>query len=314
MIEMAGTVQSGSKYSLAPSNVGELLLANEKFAQDAAGNLYHYQDGAYSLRAEDFVRKEACRHFGDAWTSHFGEEVVEYIRLQSPHLWPCPPLDEINVLNGILNVESRRLREHDPAFLSPIQLPVEYDPTAKCPAWERQISQTFPDDAVEADVAYEVAAWLMTPDTSIQKSLLLIGEGGTGKSTFLDALTAFLGHDHISNVPLHKLEAERFTVGRLVGKLANICADLPGSRLETSSMFKAITGGDRIFAEHKYSHGFSFCPYARLVFSANQLPRSADASEAFFDRWLLLSFDRKFRGTDREVNRRQLDARLSDRR
>src|SRR5690348_14443984 len=142
----------------------------------------------------------------------------------------------------------------------------------------------------------------MTPDTSLQKSLLLIGEGGTGKSTFLKALMTFLGYEHVSSATLQKLETDRFAVGRLVGKLANICADLPGTHLETSSMFKGITGGDYLQGEHKYAHSFSFRPYARLVFSANQVPRSADASEAFFDRWVLLPFDRKFRGTNSEIN------------
>jgi phage/plasmid-associated DNA primase len=34
--------------------------------------------------------------------------------------------------------------------------------------------------------------------------------------------------------------------------LANICADLPATDLKGFSVFKCITGGDRITAERKY--------------------------------------------------------------
>jgi P4 family phage/plasmid primase-like protien len=295
-----------------PPDAGSELIARDHFAQDASGRLYRYVEGVYRPDAEDFVRQQACEMFAEAWTRYKGAELVEYIRLNSPVLWRHPRIDEMNVRNGILNVETRTLRTHDPNFLSSVQLPVVFNPATKCPAWEQQIAETFPEDATLAGVAWEIVAWLMTADTALQKALLLIGEGGTGKSTFLRALIAFLGEEHVSAVSLQKLETERFAPAQLMGKLANICADLPSTHLETSSTFKAITGGDLIPAERKYGHPFKFTPYARLVFSANQLPRSADATEAFFDRWVLLPFDRKFRDTRSEINQRLLSERLSD--
>jgi putative DNA primase/helicase len=38
-------------------------------------------------------------------------------------------------------------------------------------------------------------------------------------------------------------------------------------------------------AEYKFKDSFEFVPYSRLVFSANHLPKSQDASPAFFRRW-----------------------------
>src|SRR5260370_15566150 len=76
-------------------------------------------------------------------------------------------------------------------------------------------------------------------------------------------------------------------------------------------MFKQITGGDAIVGEYKFRDAFSFTPYSRLLFSANHPPQSKDASKAFFDRWLVIPFDRTFRGTDTELPRATLDARLA---
>ena len=46
------------------------------------------------------------------------------------------------------------------------------------------------------------------------------------------------------------------------------------------------------------------------MFSANHPPRSNDASEAFFDRWFVVPFNRSFRGTEQEIPSAKLDAKL----
>jgi hypothetical protein len=43
---------------------------------------------------------------------------------------------------------------------------------------------------------------------------------------------------------------------------------------------------------------------ARLLFSANRLPPSCDASQAFFDLWLIIPLANRFRHTRREMNSR----------
>jgi hypothetical protein len=54
-----------------------------------------------------------------------------------------------------------------------------------------------------------------------------------------------------------------------------ICPDLPGERLPSSAMFKAITGCDGIMAEVKYRDSFEFTPFARLLFSATGYRQAA---------------------------------------
>jgi putative DNA primase/helicase len=122
---------------------------------------------------------------------------------------------------------------------------------------------------------------------------------------------AFLGRRLVANLSLQKLESDRFAASRLVGKLANICPDLPSAHLNSTSTFKALTGGDPIQAEYKYRDTFELLPYARLVFSANHPPRSGDASHAFYRRWLVIPFDRTFEEHEQRP-REELDAELAD--
>jgi P4 family phage/plasmid primase-like protien len=289
------------------------ILSTDSFAQDSGGWLYRYANGVYKPDGEAHVKRRVkaqleARMQAREWSSSRADEVVEYIRVDSPSVWERPPLDNVNVANGLLDTKAGELKPHSPEFLSPVQLPVKYDPTAKCPAWEKFVSEVFPDDSQE--IAWEVPAWLMTPDISIQKALLLLGEGSNGKSVYLEAVRAFLGRTNTSAESLHSLESNRFAVAQLVGKLANICPDLPSMSLAGSSVFKAITGGDYMIAERKFKQAFTFQPFSRLVFSGNYLPRSIDASHAYFRRWMIVPFRRTFE-TDEQIPRQVLDARLA---
>lgn len=85
----------------------------------------------------------------------------------------------------------------------------------------------------------------------------------------------------------------------MVGKLANICPDLPSKHLEETSIFKQITGGDTVSAEYKFKDSFDYVPFARLVFSANEPPRSDDAGYAFTQRWVVVPFLRTSEPSER---------------
>ena len=150
----------------------------------------------------------------------------------------------------------------------------------------------------------------MLPNTAIQKAVLLTGEGANGKSVYLNMVTVFLGKANVAGVSLHKLEDDKFAGARLIGKLANICSDLPSTHLQSTSTFKAITGGDAMPAEYKFKDSFEFTPFARLVFSANHPPKSSDGSHAFFRRWLVIPFNRTFEPHE-QVPRNVLDGMLT---
>ena len=202
----------------------------EKFAQDQSGELYRFHNGVYVPDGERHVKRLVKtllekRNETQVWSSNRAKEVVEYLRVDSPLLWERPSLDVINVRNGLLDVTTGELKPHSPEFLSPAQLPVSFNASAKCPAWEKFVVDVFPKDAQE--LAWDIPAWLMTPDTSIQKAILLVGEGANGKSVYLAGLRTFLGRTNVASETLHRLESNRFAVAQLVGKLANICPDFP---------------------------------------------------------------------------------------
>ena len=112
----------------------------------------------------------------------------------------------------------------------------------------------------------------ISPINKAQKSFVLVGAPKAGKSTILSVVQdILLGTENASNISWQNL-SERFKSAELFGKLANIFADLPSKNIEDGDMFKVLTGDDMISAERKNKDSFSFKPYARLVFSCNEVP------------------------------------------
>lgn len=284
-----------SKASKAPPKFvarqqAEALRAETPIAVSPAGGLYVYAGGTYRPNESD-LRSRLVEHLGDDWKRNRAEEVLSFLRDSSPKLWREPPRDRVNCVNGIVDLAGK-IEPHSPDFLSPIQIPVAFDQTAECPAIERFMGEILATDLVE--LVWELAGYLTIPDQSLQMAFMFLGEGANGKSTLLNLLMTLIGKENVASVALHRLDEDRFATAELVGKLANVFADLDARALQASSIFKSITGGDSITAERKYAHPFTFSPYARLLFSANEPPPTPDTSDAFYRRWEIIPFERRF--------------------
>ena len=106
----------------------------------------------------------------------------------------------------------------------------------------------------------------------------------------------------------------RFRAATLFGKLANLAGDLDSKWLDNTAMFKAITGGDTIQAEHKYGAAFDFTPWALPFYSTNKAFGSADSSEGWVARWVVVPFPNSFIGReDRDAGRQAADRRRAAR-
>jgi putative DNA primase/helicase len=58
---------------------------------------------------------------------------------------------------------------------------------------------------------------------------------------------------------------------------------------------------------------FEYLQFAKLLFSANQPPRSDDSTQGFFRRWIVVPFSRTFEEGARDtIPRAELDSKLAD--
>ena len=129
------------------------------------------------------------------------------------------------------------------------------------------------------------------------KAFILTGDKLNGKSTFLDMITTLIGASNIAALDLKEL-GERFKTAELFGKLANIGDDIGDEFIADPSIFKKLVTGDRVNAEKKGKDPFDFNNYAKLLFSANNIPRVKDKTGAVQRRLLIIPFNARFSPDD----------------
>ena len=198
----------------------------------------------------------------------------------------------INFRNGLLDVKTMELLPHSPDYRAINQLPHDWEPehAATDSVVEDFLSGILPDPE-DREMFLQYSGYCLTTGTYLQKFLVVTGPGGTGKSVLLHLVEMALGPANYSSLKLHDLDGKnRFSSAFLMGKLANICADIPSKALEDVSDLKTITGEDAVRAEYKGGKVFTFRPYCKLLFSCNSLPKSLDEkTNAYFRRLLILS-------------------------
>ena len=266
-----------------------------------------YKNGVYTLDSDSELPREIHNRLGSRLQARNVTETLELLRqrhmlpLSGDGQTPCCHPDVVNLRNGLYNVREGELTPHSPTFKSIVQLPVSHDVDAKCPQIDAFLSDVL-RDAVEVSLAHEMIGYSMLMQLPIAKLFVLLGPTHTGKSTFLDVLTAFLGAENTSGVSLQALDddTQRFARSGLYGKLANIAADLSSRSLAGDSKVKMIAAGDRFDVERKGVDSFPMRPVATLICAANEMPRSRDRSDAWLERITILPFANQHKGAAAE--------------
>lgn len=272
-----------------------------------AGSYFFYENGVYAS-CEDLMALAKVREFmipRYASMTAINDTVGQWRMLirKAVREINCNPFI-INVKNGLYNVLDDGFKPHTPEYFGTVQINATYDPTAKCPEFLKFLKSVLEDE--EILLIQEIVGYLLIPVNKAQKSFVFVGAPNAGKSTLLSvAQDILLGSENVSNIPWQSL-GDRFNKAELFGKLANIFADLPSKNIDDNGMFKALTGEDYITAERKNKDPFSFRPYARLLFSCNEIPKNyGDRSDGFYRRLIIIRFDRSVPANKRDPNLRE---------
>jgi len=262
---------------------------------------YHKGSGLYLQNAQQLIEAETqkwMREAGDGeyLTRGFVGEVVGHIQ-RSTYVNRDSFNSEPGLLlvkNGILDINKRLLMQPSSGYLFTMGLPVNYDPSAKCPAIDKFISEIVRAENVQ--LLFEIIGWCLDINSGFQNIVLLTGEGANGKSTFTNLIRAFLGEKNCSAIPMQALVTDKFSVARLYGKMANLYPDLQSIGISDAGPLKALSGSDTIDAQEKFKPFFAFRNTAKMIFSANQPPRIGEDTMAIWRRIIVVDFPNQFIG------------------
>lgn len=279
-------------------------LAENMHAFYTASSFFFYQGGVYR-ESEDMVAAAKVRELmlpKSASMQAINDTVGQWKMLI------MKPVQEINsnpfilnLQNGLYNTLDDSFKAHTPEYFSTVQLKAAYAPDAGCPLFLHYLESMLAEE--EIYLIQEIMGYLLLPVNKAQKSFVFVGAPNAGKSTLLNVVQEILlGSENVSNIPWQNL-GDRFNRAELFGELANIFADLPSKSIDDNGMFKALTGEDFITAERKNKDPFSFRPYARFLFSCNEIPRNyGDRSEGFYRRLLIIRFEKSVPKAKRDPN------------
>lgn len=195
---------------------------------------------------------------------------------------------------------TQTMHEHSKDHYSTLRMPYPFHHSAKCELWLKTINEIFEGDIDKINLLQEFFGYCLTRDVRHEKALLLIGESRTGKSTILETISAVMGGNNISAVPLSEIFNPQYSP-LLMNKLVNIDTDVSSKADNYEAQFKKITSGESINCNPKYVAPFTFKPYCKLVMAANEFPIIKDHSSAFYKRLLVLPCDRIFEDHEQDI-------------
>lgn len=277
---------------------------------DASGYVWRWRgDGVWRRMSDREIKQKIHDVSGSSeLTSSVVGSILDMVKTETHRT--SQRFDEdpqaINCANGELSYADGRwtLKPHDRDNYRTAMIPVSFDAKARAPRFERFLQEIFQGDVDSADkaaVVIEALGYTLIPSCHLEKFFLLIGGGANGKSVLLRVVADLVGRDHVCAVQPNQFD-NRFQRGHLQGRLANIITEIAEGAEIADAQLKSLVSGEMTTAEHKHRDPFDFQPYAKHYFGTNHLPHTRDFSEALFRRAVVLTFNRKFEGKERDVH------------
>lgn len=277
---------------------------------DASGYLWRWRgDGVWRRVSEREIKQKIHDVTANSeLTAAVVNSVLDMVKTEAHR--PGHRFDEdpqtINCANGELDYKNGRwsLLPHSREHYRTAMLPVAYAPATRAPRFEQFLEEIFsgdPDATSKAAVVLEALGYTFIPSCHLEKFFMLIGAGANGKSVLLHVVESLVGREHVCAVQPNQFD-NRFQRGHLQGRLANIITEIAEGAEIADAQLKSLVSGEMTTAEHKHKDPFDFLPYAKHWFGTNHLPHTRDFSDALFRRAVILTFNNKFEGAQRDVH------------
>ena len=229
---------------------------------------------------------------------------------EEPPLWldgraGPDPLDLLPTRSGLLHLPSGDLLPATPDLFTRNALDFAHQPAAPVPVrWLTFLREVWPDpDEADCIVALQdFMGYLLTPDTSLQKALLMPGPKRSGKGTIGRVMSKLVGEANTVAPSLNSFGRSDFGLEPLLAKQLALVSDmLLSGRTDEAAVAEnllRITGEDRVSVNRKHRQAVEVTLRARFVVMTNEVPKFADRSGALVSRFIVLPMRQSFYGRE----------------
>jgi putative DNA primase/helicase len=199
--------------------------------------------------------------------------------------------------NGTLEPDGT-FRENRPDDLVTQAAGVPYDSGARCPTWDRFVSEIMLGREDLVQFLHRALGYSASGRTEQQCFFVLWGPGWNGKSVLLTIVRHVLG-DYARGANRAafvggRYEDPRRALAALYGaRFASFAETAKGMSLD-EGLIKSATGGDPVVAAALYQREFTYTPTWKLWLATNHKPAIRDTTPSIWGRIRLVPFEASF--------------------
>ena len=276
-------------------------VKNELHIKRINGSLHMFKDGIY-VQGRDNIESRMIEIIPTLNRSK-RSEVYDYLELLVRDNISIGDVNYIAFKNGVYSLDDGKLVDFSPNYIITNKIPWNYRDDVYSEVCDKVMDKLSCYNKEIRMLLEEMlgSCFYRSNNLGGGKSFILVGDKSNGKSTFINMINNLLGEDNICSLDLMEL-SEKFKNAELVNKLVNTGDDINGSFIPDTSIFKKLVTGERIQVQRKGEQPFEFNNYAKLIFSANEIPRTKDKTGAVLRRLLIIPFNATFSKDDADYD------------
>lgn len=219
--------------------------------------------------------------------------IVNILRKRALLAMKPPPPRTVPFLNGLLDLDTRKLTRARSDYAHRWVIPHNYDAKCRCHRFQQWLEEAVDNDLDTVEI---IRAWMSAglQGVFLQRVLIIHGWGGGGKSAFTTALEAVFGEYNIATTTLKSLEQNKFEMFKLVDKRLVQISEA-GKHGGDINVLKMLSGGDAVPLEQKHKQQTKSFRYGGLllIVSNDQL-QTTDQTTGLERRRIQVSIKRVF--------------------
>lgn len=283
-------IQSGKRPEI---DVANAVMDAHQLKYACGVGFYEYKHGKWNLVDDAVIKQFIIDELGNNATNAkqinicglLKTLVMEQAEFNKAPVW--------NFINGTLELDTGKFREHRPEDLCSIQMDYPYKGNAKCPAWEKFISSVMAGSEIDMYVLQLMAGYVLFPDCPHEKIFVLTGSGSNGKTRFTMMMEEIFGFDNCTS--LRPIETtQQFESIHLKHSVLNIAGEINANLSKCEERLKQIASGETISGCYKGKDRVTFVPRCKLIFATNGEPTSSDTSNGMARRLQIIHFPVSF--------------------
>lgn len=268
------SIQKAADSAPTESQIVDEIIAKRNIIYVDQVGFYEWDNKIWRKISDGVARKYADALYGKRFAT--AQRVNAVCNLLKSRTHCKQDFDRKPVLtfqNGTLEIETGRFRAFSQNDYCSIIMGYDYDAKAQCRAWCDFIRDITDEDPYREDVLQTLAGYVLFPDCRFQQVFILVGNGGNGKSVYLEIIQKLFGDDNVTHVEPTGL-AQEFQRIRLKDSLLNIGSDINSdfSKGEIREWLLKIADGTSVQACYKGMTHVDFIPRCKLVYACNAMP------------------------------------------